>query len=80
MALEREKKTYADKLPSLKGQEGKFALVHGDELDVFTSYEDALKEGYHRFGLEPFFVQRIEASQQVQYITRWVVPARVDGQ
>jgi hypothetical protein len=57
MALERELATYNDKLPQLKENEGKFVLIHGDQLvDVYTSYEDAIKEGYAKFKLEPFLV------------------------
>jgi hypothetical protein len=74
MALEREFETYKRRLPELAGSEGKFALVHGDDLDVFTSYEDAAKEGYRRYGLTPFMVKRIQAIEQVQQITRLLVP------
>lgn len=70
MALEHELDTYRRKLPELKGSEGKFALVQGEAVDVFTSYEDALKEGYRRFGLTPFLIKQIEAVEQVQFITR----------
>ena len=44
MALEKELEAFKKKLPELKDQQGKFALVHGDDfVDVFSSYEDALK-------------------------------------
>ena len=61
MALETELATYRRKLPELHDQQGKFALIHGQDLvGVFGAYEDALAEGYKEFGLEPFLVQRIE--------------------
>jgi hypothetical protein len=77
MALEKELETYKGKLPELKGSEGKFVLIHGtDVIDTFTSYEDAIKEGYARFKLEPFLVKQIHASEQVQFVTRLVAPNR----
>ncbi len=76
MALEKELETYKKKLPELKeNNEGKFVLIHGDEIvDVFVSYEDAVKLGYEKFKLEPFLVKKIEAVEHVQFITRFVEP------
>jgi hypothetical protein len=78
MALEKELETFKNKLPGLKDSEGKFALVHGDELvDVYTSYEDAIKEGYAKFKLDPFLVKQIHAIEQVQFISRLIAPCPV---
>jgi hypothetical protein len=76
MALEREIETYRSKLPELKGEnEGRFVLIKGDQVvDIFTSYEDALKAGYEKFGLDPFLVKKIEAVEQAQLISRFVDP------
>lgn len=75
MALEKELETYKKKLPELKAFEGKFVLIHGEEVvDTFSSYEDALKEGYSRFKLEPFLVRQISSIEQVQFISRFVEP------
>lgn len=75
MALEKELQTYMAKLPELTASEGKFALVHGDTLvDVFGSYEDALREGYRQFGMKPFLVKQIHAMERVQFVTRSVAP------
>ncbi len=75
MALERELETFKRKLPELSGSEGKFALIHGDDLvEVFNTYEDALKEGYAKFKLEPFLVKQISALEQIQFISRFVDP------
>jgi hypothetical protein len=68
--LARELETYRRKLPSLGSQEGKFALVIGDELSVYESYADALKTGYERAGLTPFLVKKISATETVAYFTR----------
>jgi hypothetical protein len=69
--LETELQAYKDKLPTLLGQVGKFALVKGDEIiGVFDSYEAALKIGYEKFKLEPFLVKRIAPAENIAYFTR----------
>jgi hypothetical protein len=76
MALEQELATYHAKLPELKADEGKFVLIHGTQVaGVFTSYEDAIKIGYEKFGLQPFLVKQIQAVERVQFISRFVEPA-----
>jgi len=72
MALEKEMETYKSRLAALKDQEGKFALVHGEDVDVFATYEDAIREGYRRFGRSPFLVKQIQAVEQVQFVSRFV--------
>lgn len=73
MALEKELATYNSKLSELAGSEGKYVLVHGDEIvDVLGAYEDALKEGYAKFQLEPFLVKQIHAIEQIQFVSRLV--------
>lgn len=75
MALEKEKKTYEEKLSELMGHEGKYVLIHGTKIiDIFKSYEDALKSGYDKFALKPFLVKQIKAIEQVQFISRMVTP------
>lgn len=75
MALEQELATYKRKLPELKEHEGKFVLIHGEEVvGTFTSYDDAIKEGYAKFKLEPFLVKRIQSFEQAQFITRLMAP------
>ncbi len=71
MALEQELKVYKTKLPELALDEGKFVLIHGTSVvSVYTSYEDAIKEGYSKFGLEPFLVKQIHAVEQIQFVSR----------
>jgi hypothetical protein len=73
MALETELATYRNKLTELiaNNNEGKFVLIHGnDVVDVYGAYEDAIKEGYAKFGLKPFLVKQIQAIEQVQFISR----------
>lgn len=77
MALERELETYKAKLPEMKGQEGKFVLIHETEVvDYFGTYEDAIKEGYAKFKLKPFLVKQIHSIEQVQFISRLLDPCR----
>ena len=73
MALEIELATYKDKLPELLagGNEGKFVLIHeGQVIDVYGTYEDALKEGYNRFKLAPFLVKQVQSVEQAHFISR----------
>lgn len=76
MALETELTTYRNKLEELKSQAGRYVLIHGDTVvDTYESYDDALKEGYSRFGLQPFLVKRIEAIERAHFLSRRAVPA-----
>lgn len=75
MIFESEQKTYARALPNLLTEQGKFALVVGDEVvGAYGTYEDALTVGYERFGLKPFMIRQIEAVQHVQQFTRRITP------
>lgn len=70
-ALEKEILTYAHKLPGLLAQQGKFVLVHGEDVvGIYDSYEDALKFGYQRFQLSPFLVKQIAPAERVSFFTR----------
>jgi len=69
--LEKELETYNRELPNLLAENGKFVLIQGNTIHgIYGTYEDAVKEGYQTFGLDPFLVRQIQAVQQVQYITR----------
>lgn len=75
MALEKELATYKAKLPELKALAGKYVLIHGDDvIDTYSAYDDALKEGYEKFGLDPFLVKKIEAVEHAHFISRFVPP------
>jgi hypothetical protein len=75
MALEKELATYRRKLPELRSSEGRFVLIHGDDVvDTYSGYDDAIKEGYGKFGLEPFLVKQIQTVEQVQFVSRFVAP------
>jgi hypothetical protein len=69
--LAKELAKFQELLPTLKGDEGKYALISGDTyLGAFESYADALKIGYEKFGLNPFLVKRIATVEVVGFITR----------
>ena len=77
MALETELATYQAKLPQLKEHEGKFVLIHGDQVaDFFSTYEDAIKAGYQKFGLDPFLVKRVASVEPIFFFTRHILPSR----
>lgn len=69
VVLEREYKVFKEHQSELLAKgEGKFALIKGDTIiDVFVSYEDALKEGLKRFGDVPFLIQEIQREEDVQF-------------
>jgi len=69
IALEREYKLFKEHRAELltKG-EGKFVLIKGETvIDIFASYEDALKEGLKRFGDVPFLIQEIQREEDVNF-------------
>ena len=75
MALEAELAAYKNKLSELASDEGKFVLIHGNEIiEVYGTYEDAIKEGYSKFKLEPFLVKQIRTIEQVQFVSRLIAP------
>ncbi len=77
MALEKEQATYERELPNLLSHEGKFVLIFGDQVaGIFDTYHDALKVGYDRFKLSPFFIKQISAIEKVQFFTRDMLECR----
>jgi hypothetical protein len=69
--LETEVRTYETLLPTLQAEQGKFAVITGDDLlGTFESYEDALKIGYQHCGMTPFLVKRISVEEAVSYFSR----------
>ena len=73
MALEKEMETYNTRREELLQHEGKFVVIHGDEVvGIYDTYEDALKIGYEKVGLTPFLVKRIEAVDTVIFSARQI--------
>lgn len=71
MALEKELATYESKLPVLLRDEGKFVLIHADQIaGIFDTYQAALQAGYEKFGLTAFLVKRVEWAETVHTFNR----------
>ncbi len=69
--LEYEFNRYNKNLESLLKNEGRFALVKGDEdIEIFDTYNDALKAGYEKYGIEPFLVHKISRIETIVNFTR----------
>jgi len=78
MALEREIQTYQKELQNLLQHEGKFVLIHESDIaGFFETYEDAIKAGYEKYGLQPFLVKRVQAVEQIQYFTRDLIECHI---
>lgn len=69
MILEKEYEVYKkNKEKFLIGNEGKFVLIKDMEIvDIYASYEDALKSGLKQFGNIPFFIKKIEREEEVNF-------------
>jgi hypothetical protein len=69
--LDKELATYKRLLPSLAGEEGRFALIAGEELvGIFDTYSDALASGYRARALEPFLVKQISTFEMIANFSR----------
>lgn len=69
MVLEKEYEVYKkNKEKLLIGNEDKFVLIKDMEIvDIYASYEDALKSGLKQFGNIPFFIKKIEREEEVNF-------------
>lgn len=71
--LQQELETFERLRDQLLQDEGKYAVIGGQELlGVYTSYDDALKMGYERYGLAPFLVRKISVMEPVHFFTRHI--------
>lgn len=72
MSLERELKTFeANKEKLLAEKQGRFVLIKRDKIiSDFASYEDALADGYKRFGNQEFFIEQVLESGTINSFTR----------
>ena len=65
MELEQEIKTYERELPGLLAHEGKFVLIKGDCVaGTFDTWEEAVGEGYRRFGPVAFLAHEIRREDE----------------
>lgn len=63
--LQRELDTYARSVRDWPEHAGKFVLIKEDEVvGFYSTYEDAITEGYSRFQLAPFLVKQVSMIEQ----------------
>lgn len=69
VTLEEEYQVFNHKRAELLSKgEHKFVLIKEHQIvDVFASYEDALKEGLRRFGNVPFLITEIPREEEVNF-------------
>jgi len=66
-----EFETFRKLLPTLSGDEGKFALIAGSKLlGKYETYADALDAGYKERVLKPFLVKKISSVEIISYFSR----------
>lgn len=76
--LRLEVETYNRELEQLlQTSAGKFVLIKDSNvIETFDTYEDALKCGYAKFKLDPFFVKQIADPAQIAYFSRDLIACR----
>lgn len=59
--LEKHLAVYNERLQDLlnHGHKGRFLLVCGEEWSIYCEQDEAIAEGYHRYGIKPFLVKEI---------------------
>jgi hypothetical protein len=68
--FEREIAAYLRELPRLldEGQTWRHALIKGDEIvSIWDTDGDAIRAGSERFGLEPFYVKKIDPRDPARF-------------
>lgn len=75
MALEEELATFRKNINDWTEYEGQFVLIKGDRvIGFYSSYDDAIKDGYRRFRLEPFLVKGVRSLEQLHFVSRSIDP------
>ncbi len=71
LALEKELSVYNAHLLELLQNEGKYVAICAEEIrGPFSSYDEALDDGYKTFGLVPFLVKQITQAEPIYYFSR----------
>lgn len=75
MVLEKEYEIYKKNKEKLLVENiGKFVLIKDMRIvDIYVSYEDALKSGLKEFGNIPFLIKKIEREEEVNFFYHGVV-------
>jgi hypothetical protein len=74
--LSQERDTFAKaKLRLIAESEGKFVLVHADQIcGVWDTYEGAIEAGYAAYEPGSFMVKKIERQDKVHYLRSSTCP------
>jgi hypothetical protein len=57
--------------------EGSCVLIQGASIaGTWSTYEDALKAGYEKFGLSGFLVKQIKKIEPIHFISRAIAPCQ----
>ena len=72
--LEKEYKIYKANLDKLLAEHSdEFVLIKdSDIIDIFKSYEDALKIGLEKFGNIPFLIKEIKREEEIHFFYQGV--------
>ena len=69
MTFEKELATYRAALPNWADQEGRWALILGEEIaGVFDDFADAIDHGYEKYGLAHFMVKEIHQIEPLYFM------------
>jgi hypothetical protein len=75
-----EKEVFDRELPTLladPANHGKYALLYGDRVDsIWHTFDEALEQGYERFGVESFLVRHIVEHEEPLYFSHSVSPCQ----
>jgi len=73
--LENELKIYRQNMLNFlkQGQKGKFVVIKDtDIMDVFVTYEDALRQGLKRYGNTAFLIKKINEFEEINFFFQGV--------
>ena len=77
MALEQELALFRKNINDWTEYEGQYVLIKGDEvIGFYSSYDDAITDGYTKFKLEPFLVKGVRLLEQLHLVSRYIDPCR----
>ena len=77
--LAEESRTFEENVARWgEDHDGEFVLIQGtDVVGFYATNEQALSEGYRRFGVVPFFVAEVRRQVQADFISRLAAPTPV---
>lgn len=80
MALEKEMETYRKLVGDhdhAQEHHGQYTLIQGEDVvGFFSSFDDALREGYRQFKPGSFLVKQVSTIEEVPFVSRFIQPRR----